>query len=465
MQSCALVYVASLQGSRWISPKELSPAEIYAVDGLWHLLKSFQGEKTRREYNGVILSSNSTTSRVVMNRDKLLEVPNENVCVFAVPRIPTPPSVVESEVCVLCGDASDVIRSLDKTKKFRMAITSPPYREGERYSTLYQDYPDNDSPAEYIAKRVDHVKALDEFMEEEGVIVMNLSYFNKARMLHLETAVEIMRQTGWVGQQLMWKKPKAMPIPQSITRIVESIFVFARKNEYLDPRQDTTPWYESVGFSPIQFNLIKTKRNRDAYRIDPEYKNDATFPEELVECLFATYCEPGDRVIDPYCGTGTVGIVCRRVGIHATLIDQSQAACNSVRRTIQSARQCLVMDSVCVTKQAMILNKMVERASSGREVFAIQKHSWIGRRVARVFEDDEVYEGTIICPDDDKNANEEEQESVSGVYHLKDDTASGVRRAYLRVLFDDGMYHDLDFEEAWVTIRLYNRRIKRLRMS
>lgn len=47
----------------------------------------------------------------------------------------------------------------------------------------------------------------------------------------------------------------------------------------------------------------------------------ATFPEKLVEPCILAGSRPGDAVLDPFCGSGTVGVVCARLGREFTGIE------------------------------------------------------------------------------------------------------------------------------------------------
>jgi site-specific DNA-methyltransferase (cytosine-N4-specific) len=40
----------------------------------------------------------------------------------------------------------------------------------------------------------------------------------------------------------------------------------------------------------------------------------AAFPEELIDVIVRASTAEGDLVLDPFCGSGTTGVVCRRLG-------------------------------------------------------------------------------------------------------------------------------------------------------
>ena len=62
----------------------------------------------------------------------------------------------------------------------------------------------------------------------------------------------------------------------------------------------------------------------------------ATFPEKLVEPCILAGCPEGGTVLDPFSGSGTVGLVAERLGRHSVLIDAKEEYCAMARhRTAQ----------------------------------------------------------------------------------------------------------------------------------
>ena len=47
-------------------------------------------------------------------------------------------------------------------------------------------------------------------------------------------------------------------------------------------------------------------------------------PEKVIEPLIMMSTKPGDTVLDPMCGSGTTGAVCKRLGRKAILCDISE---------------------------------------------------------------------------------------------------------------------------------------------
>lgn len=58
-------------------------------------------------------------------------------------------------------------------------------------------------------------------------------------------------------------------------------------------------------------------------------------PERYLKRLILAYTNPGDRVLDPFCGTGTTATVAVSLGREAVTIDISEASCASARERIR----------------------------------------------------------------------------------------------------------------------------------
>jgi DNA modification methylase len=57
-------------------------------------------------------------------------------------------------------------------------------------------------------------------------------------------------------------------------------------------------------------------------------------PEVYLERLLRAYTNPGDRVLDPFCGSGTTPVVADALGRECVAIDVSKANCKSANRRV-----------------------------------------------------------------------------------------------------------------------------------
>jgi len=67
--------------------------------------------------------------------------------------------------------------------------------------------------------------------------------------------------------------------------------------------------------------------------------HQATFPEKLIEPLILTTSKPGDIVLDPFSGLGTVAVVSKKTARNYIGIELSKKYCELSRQRIREACQ------------------------------------------------------------------------------------------------------------------------------
>jgi len=151
-----------------------------------------------------------------------------------------------------------------------------------------------------------------------------------------------LRADGWyLRQDIIWHKPNPMPesIKDRCTKSHEYIFLLAKSERYYfdyesiqevatgyDGRADTmhkgSEKYDGVQlFASHEHERWQYKDNipvrnkRDVWSVTPSaYKGAhfATFPEELIYPMIMAGCPEGGIVLDPFMGSGTVGMVAKK---------------------------------------------------------------------------------------------------------------------------------------------------------
>ena len=217
-----------------------------------------------------------------------------------------------------------------------IVLTSPPYctsnRAGKKstatltntYTSGYPSYRydvflDNMTPEEYIEWNINLFNDFDRILKANGCVLYNISYSSVNRDTMFLVIADIIRKTNfgladWIG----WKKKTALPnntSPNKLTRIFEPVFVFARKSEIetftcnkkvVSIRERTgQKMYENV------YNFIDAANNDGSCKL-----NKATYSSELCEKLLNIYGNSGMTVYDPFMGTGTTAVACKRFGIN-----------------------------------------------------------------------------------------------------------------------------------------------------
>ena len=232
----------------------------------------------------------------------------------------------------------DCLTTLNRMKedgvKIDIVLTSPPYNTGrqntsekrrDNHESRYDVHIDNLSCDDYCEWCVDIFNKIDMVLENDGVVLWNVSYGNDATgnkesigLMWLSIADIIKKTNFTVADRIIWKKNSALPNNTSknkLTRICEDVFVFCRKDEIktfntnkkLKSKSKTGQcYYENI------FNFVEAKNNDGACGL-----NKATYSSELCEKLLDIYAPYEDTTVyDPFMGTGTTGVACKRMGFN-----------------------------------------------------------------------------------------------------------------------------------------------------
>ena len=222
---------------------------------------------------------------------------------------------------------------MKRIKDIDMILTSPPYntnkKQGKSRTTenaklnskifphvRYDGYIDTLTNEEYMNKTENLFFRFNEILKPNGVILYNLSYGAENTEIMPLTVARIIDKTPFtMADIIIWKKSYAMPnnvSPNKLTRIVEFIFVFCRKDEiktftaYKEKRSVRSTGQQMYDSVP---NFVEAKNNDGSCSL-----NKATFSSELVEKLLKIYACPESIVYDPFIGTGTTAVGCLKFG-------------------------------------------------------------------------------------------------------------------------------------------------------
>ncbi|KKL69769.1 hypothetical protein LCGC14_2111590 [marine sediment metagenome] len=183
-----------------------------------------------------------------------------------------------------------------------------------------------------------------------------------------------LRADGWyLRSDIIWHKPNVMPesVRDRPTKAHEYLFLLSKSKRYYydgeankEPttgtarkcgqnsranvdrdvlhgtrKQDAIGKSRYVGFNDrYDFANPSKKRNRrSVWNIATQPYPDAhfaTFPEKLVEPCILAGCLEGGTVLDPFAGSGTVGVVAQRLERNATLIDAKPEYCELARERV-----------------------------------------------------------------------------------------------------------------------------------
>ncbi len=153
-----------------------------------------------------------------------------------------------------------------------------------------------------------------------------------------------LRDAGWyLRQDVIWHKPNGMPesVTDRCTKAHEYVFMLTKDERYFfdvlairepavggpagNKKRKMRPGHETLGAAlgsqagGIPWSGGELRQRRSVWSINTKPYAEAhfaTFPEALVEPMIAATSTVGSAVLDPFCGSGTVGAVALPRGRH-----------------------------------------------------------------------------------------------------------------------------------------------------
>ncbi len=234
------------------------------------------------------------------------------------------------ESIVFQGDAEQLLNQLH-SKFFMCCVTSPPYWGFSIYASERQIGAENE-PSEYISRLLAVFEEVRRVLTDDGTLWLNIgdSYTSgnrgyrapdkknpvRAMPYRAKTPIGLkpkdlvgipwrlafaLQEAGWyLRSDIIWEKPNCMPesVKDRPTKSHEYVFLFSKSLKYYYD-------YESI-------QELSGRNRRTVWSIPTEPfpgAHFATFPPKLVEPCIIAGSRPGDWILDPFFGSGTVGIV------------------------------------------------------------------------------------------------------------------------------------------------------------
>jgi site-specific DNA-methyltransferase (cytosine-N4-specific) len=119
-----------------------------------------------------------------------------------------------------------------------------------------------------------------------------------------------LQDDGWyLRGDVVWNKPNAMPesVRDRPARSHEYLFMLTKSEKYFYDWKSSREEADGGGL----------RNRRSVWHVNTKPfagAHFATFPPELIRPCVLASSEPGDYVLDPFFGSGTVGLVCRDEG-------------------------------------------------------------------------------------------------------------------------------------------------------
>lgn len=292
-------------------------------------------------------------------------------------------------VRVLAGDCRDLLPTLP-AGSVQACVTSPPYLGHRDYGVDGQIGVER-SVADYIAALVDVFRLVRDVMADDGTLWLNIGDTYAARAdagvkpkdlvgVPWRVALALQADGWWLRRDIVWAKPNPMPSPvrDRPTSSHEYLFLLAKGGRYFydadavaEPvaesqvgrvradvvggrswrergqhseggvyrKQDALGKQTYTGFNDRwrQSGHGTTRNARSVWTIPTQPYPDAhfaTFPVALAGRCIAASTRPGDAVLDPFGGAGTVGLAADRMGRDAVLVELNPEYAEMARRRI-----------------------------------------------------------------------------------------------------------------------------------
>jgi len=236
---------------------------------------------------------------------------------------------------LLQGNCLDFLVDMPNSEE-GIVITSPPYNmnlrikygkylfrsEESKISTKYRSKFDDKMTMEDYYEF--HKLVLTELIRTSRVVFYNTGFFTGNKVATFEL---IGHFSKFLKDIIIWDKKRAQPAMAVgvMNSEFEVILVFEKDNAI--SRQ-----FKEMNFGRGQLSNV--------WRIEREMSSDklhgAIFPQKLVQRIIDNFHLKNEVIIDPFMGTGTTGVVCKRNNIDFVGIELDEYYFENAKRRIYS---------------------------------------------------------------------------------------------------------------------------------
>lgn len=268
-------------------------------------------------------------------------------------------------VTTILGDTREVLKGLPD-EVFQCCVTSPPYWGVRDYGVEGQIGAEPLLP-DYISDLVAVFREVRRVLKKDGVFWLNIGNTytsggrtwrqsdskNKGRAMSYRPdtpkglkkkdligvawmlAMECQLDGWYLRNDIIWNKPNCQPesVKDRLTVSHEYIFMMTKSEKYFfDQKAIQEPVKNGSGW----------KNKRTVWDINTEPYAEAhfaVFPRALVRPCVLAGSKVGDLVLDPFFGSGTVGVVCKELGRRAVGIEMKPAYVEIAKKRLDSPIQ------------------------------------------------------------------------------------------------------------------------------
>lgn len=260
------------------------------------------------------------------------------------------------------GDCLDVLQEFPDNH-FDLVITSPPYADRRKHT--YGGVP----PEKYVAWFLPRSKQLLRVLKPTGTFLLNIKEKaeNGERHTFVIELILALRQQGWLWtEEFIWHKKNCYPgkWPNRFRDAWERCLQF-NKSRHFKMNQEAV----MVPMGEWKKTRMKSLGKNDVVRFDSQVgsgfgknianwieremafptnvlhlatecsnkNHSAAFPEALPDWFIKLFTDEGDRVLDPFVGSGTTCAVSLRMGRHSIGIEKLKEYVELAQGSVQPA--------------------------------------------------------------------------------------------------------------------------------
>jgi len=233
-----------------------------------------------------------------------------------------------------CGDAWSLVT--EPIEQLQAIVTSPPYWRQRVYQS--QDEFGQEPLAEYIQKLIQLFSSLKASLRPDGAMWINLGdSYERDRLQAIPARFMVaMIEDGWqLRSEVIYERLNLTPRParKRPTRSHEHVLLFTLSDAYY---YDEAYMREPAKYAGYEFQRNGPRLADSRLRMDGaitvaetrnlrsvwsgstgwngEVQHPALMPQLMAERCVLSISQPGDRVLDPFCGAATTGFVAIRAG-------------------------------------------------------------------------------------------------------------------------------------------------------